>query len=140
MQTALEQEAKGKAEALRMKKKLEADVAELEMSLEHANAANQETQKTIKNYHQQIRSAQARLEDEQRTKEVCRDQLIASERRAHSVQNALEEARTSRPIAPGGRLNRSCPTPTSSCRTSPAPTRPLLEPRGSWNLRSKPFT
>ena len=94
MQSALEQEAKGKAEAIRMKKKLEADVCELEMSLEHANAANQETQKTIKSYHSQIRSAQGRLEDEQRTKEVCRDQLIASERRAHSVQNALEEART----------------------------------------------
>ena len=51
MQSALEQEAKGKAEALRMKKKLEADVVELEMSLEHANAANQETQKSIKRYH-----------------------------------------------------------------------------------------
>merc|ERR1712117_88625 len=41
MQGALEQESKGKAEALRMKK-LESDVVELEMSLEHANAANQE--------------------------------------------------------------------------------------------------
>jgi myosin heavy chain 6/7 len=77
-----------------MKKKLEAGVVELEMSLEHANAANQETQKSIKRYHQQIREAQGRLEDEQRNKEVCRDQLIASERKAHSVQNALEEART----------------------------------------------
>merc|ERR1712117_37207 len=84
----------GKAEALRMKKKLESDVTELEMSLEHANAGNQETQKSIKKYHQQIREAQGRLEDEQRTKEVVRDQLIAAERRAHSVQNALEEART----------------------------------------------
>ena len=94
MQSALETEAKGKAEALRMKKKLEADVGELEMSLEHANAANMETQKTIKRYHQQIREAQAHLEDEQRTKEVCRDQLIAADRRAHSMQNSLEEART----------------------------------------------
>ena len=94
MQSALEQEAKGKAEAIRMKKKLEADTVELEMSLEHANAANQETQKNIKRYHQQIREAQAHLEDEQRNKEVSRDQLIASERKAHSVQNALEEART----------------------------------------------
>merc|ERR1719412_2123830 len=50
MQTALEGESKGKAEALRMKK-MEADVAELETSLEHANAANQETQKSIKKYH-----------------------------------------------------------------------------------------
>merc|ERR1719238_1225839 len=40
MQTALE--AEGKAEALRMKKKLEADVSELETALEHANAANAE--------------------------------------------------------------------------------------------------
>merc|ERR1712158_151098 len=86
--------SKGKAEALRMKKKLEADVSELETSLEHANAANQETQKSIKKYHQQIRDAQTRLEEEQRAKEVTRDHLISSERKAHSVQNALEEART----------------------------------------------
>merc|ERR1712109_64831 len=94
MQTALEGESKGKAEALRMKKKLEADVAELETSLEHANAANQETQKAIKKYHNQIRDAQSRLEEEQRAKEVTRDHLLGAERRAHSVQNALEEART----------------------------------------------
>ena len=94
MQTALEQESKGKAEAIRMKKKLEADVVELEMSLEHANAANQETQKTIKRYHQHIREVQSKLEDEQRSKEVARDQLIGSERKANTMQNALEEART----------------------------------------------
>lgn len=94
MQSALEMEVKAKAEASRMKKKLEADVAELEVSLEHANAANQESQRTIKGYHQQIRETQSRLEEEQRAKEVCRDQLIASDRRAHTLQNALEEART----------------------------------------------
>merc|ERR1711981_1265263 len=94
MQGALEQESKGKAEALRMKKKLESDVGELETSLDHANAANIETQKVIKRYHQQIRDLQSKLEDEQRAKEVCRDQFIAADRRAHSMQNALEEART----------------------------------------------
>merc|ERR1712165_687572 len=94
MQGALETESKGKAEALRMKKKLESDVGDLETSLEHANAANQESQKSIKKYHQQIRDAQTHLEDEQRAKEVTRDHLIASERKAHTVQNALEEART----------------------------------------------
>merc|ERR1712076_140448 len=50
MQSALESESKGKAEALRMKKKLESDVSELDTSLEHANAANVETQKSIKVY------------------------------------------------------------------------------------------
>merc|ERR1711913_150819 len=33
-------------------------------------------------------------EDEQRTKEVVRDQLLSGERRANSAQNAVEEART----------------------------------------------
>merc|ERR1712050_356198 len=94
MQSALEQESKGKAEAQRMKKKLESDVGELEVALEHANAANMESQKTIKKYHQSIRDGQARLEDEQRAKDHARDDLLAAERRANTNQNALEEART----------------------------------------------
>merc|ERR1712001_90373 len=94
MQSALEQESKGKAEAIRMKKKLESDVGELDTSLEHANAANVETQKSIKSLNARIREVQAGLEDEQRAKEVCRDHLIAAERKANSTQNALEEART----------------------------------------------
>merc|ERR1712168_461727 len=91
MQSALEMESKGKAEALRMKKKLECDVGELETSLEHANA---ETQKAIKRYRQSIRESQAKFEDEQRAKDIARDALIAADRRANSMQNALEEART----------------------------------------------
>merc|ERR1719479_835492 len=94
MQAALEQESKGKAEALRMKKKLESDVGELEIALEHSNANNLETQKAIKKYQGQIRESQSKLEDEQRAKENARDGLVAAERKAHGMQNALEEART----------------------------------------------
>merc|ERR1712029_1320562 len=43
---------------------------------------------------QQIREAQAKLEEEQRGKEVTRDNFLANERRANAAQNALEEART----------------------------------------------
>merc|ERR1719362_351804 len=94
MQAALEVEAKGKAEAIRMKKKLESDVGELEIGLEHSNANNLETQKAIKTYQIQIRDAAQKLAEEQRAKELARDGLVASERKAHSMQNALEEART----------------------------------------------
>merc|ERR1712088_949977 len=94
MQAALETEAKGKAEALRMKKKLESDVGELEIGLEHSNANNLETQKAIKKYQGQIREAAVKLDDEQRAKEIARDTLVASEKKAHGLQNALEEART----------------------------------------------
>merc|ERR1712187_329540 len=41
-----------------------------------------------------IRESQAKLEDEVRAKDNTRDVLIAAERRANSMQNALEEART----------------------------------------------
>ena len=94
MQAAVETESKAKAEALRMKKKLESDVLDLEGNLEHANAANFETQRTIKNYQMGLREAQAKLEEQARAKELAHDELINADRKANSNQNALEEART----------------------------------------------
>jgi chromosome segregation ATPase len=94
MQNALEEEGKGKSEAICMKKKLESDIIELETSLEHSNHSNFEIQKDIKSYHVKIREAQSIVEEEQRAKEVCRDHLICLERKAHTTQNAHEEART----------------------------------------------
>merc|ERR1712158_144839 len=94
MQAAVETEAKGKAEALRMKKKLEGDVLDLECNLEHANAANAETQRNIKTYQLGLREAQAKLEGEQLAKEKAHDALIVADRKCNSNQNALEEART----------------------------------------------
>merc|ERR1719464_569799 len=94
MQSAVETESKAKAEALRMKKKLETDVLDLESNLERANAANADTQRTIKSYQLNLREAQGKLEDQQRSKEVAHDELINAERKANSNQNALEEART----------------------------------------------
>merc|ERR1712077_144057 len=61
---------------------------------ERANAANADTQRTIKSYQLNLREAQAKLEDQQRAKEVAHDELINAERKANSNQNALEEART----------------------------------------------
>merc|ERR1719477_311116 len=79
MQTALEAETKGKVEALRMKKKLDSDVVDLGVALEHANAANAESQRNISLIQGNIRNVQKRFE---------------AERRANANQNALEEART----------------------------------------------
>ena len=94
MQAAVEMEAKAKAEATRMKKKLETDVVDLDTALEHANAANAETQNNIKKYQLALRDSQGRLEDATRAKDIAHDHLIAADRRAHANQNALEEART----------------------------------------------
>merc|ERR1712119_256192 len=60
MQMALESETKGKVEALRQKKKLEGDVLDLGIALEHANAANAESPRNIKMIQQRLREVQAR--------------------------------------------------------------------------------
>merc|ERR1719430_554918 len=94
MQMALEAETKGKVEALRMKKKLDSDVIDLGVALEHANAANAESQRNISLIQGNIRNVQKRFEEESRAKAVATDNLISADRRANVNQNALEEART----------------------------------------------
>merc|ERR1719175_250645 len=93
MQTALETEAKGKAEALRMKKKLESDAADLGLALEHAIAGNAETQSTIKKYQLQVRDAQAKVDGESQAKSAAADAKVAADRKAAAMQNCLEERR-----------------------------------------------
>merc|ERR1719373_1219620 len=93
MQSALEAEAKGKAEALRMKKKLEADAADLGLALEHAIAGNAETQSTIKKYQLQVRDAQVKVDAESQSKSAAADQKVQADRKAAATQNCLEESR-----------------------------------------------
>merc|ERR1719187_2845747 len=94
MQSALETESKGKAEALRMKNKLETDVTDLDIALEHANAGALETQATIKRYAQQVRDAQVKCDEESCLKAAAVDAKVVADRKAAAMQNALEEART----------------------------------------------
>merc|ERR1712154_331440 len=93
MQSALETEAKGKAEAARMKKKLEADAGDLGLALEHAIAGNAETQSTIKKYQLQVRDAQVKVDDESQAKSAAADSKVAADRKAAAMANTLEESR-----------------------------------------------
>merc|ERR1711947_33365 len=93
MQVALETETKSKAEALRMKKKLEGDAADLGLALEHAIAGNAETQTTIKKYQLQVRDAQVKVDEESAAKSAAADAKVAADRKAAAMQNALEESR-----------------------------------------------
>ncbi|XP_018022395.1 myosin heavy chain, muscle isoform X3 [Hyalella azteca] len=94
MQASLEAEAKGKAEALRMKKKLESDINELEIALDHSNKANADLQKHIKKLQGEIKDMQARVEEEQRLASEYREQYGIAERRANALHGELEESRT----------------------------------------------
>ncbi|XP_071547339.1 myosin heavy chain, muscle-like isoform X26 [Panulirus ornatus] len=94
MQASLEAEAKGKAEALRMKKKLESDINELEIALDHSNKANADLQKHIKKLQGEMKDLQTRVEEEQRLASEYREQYGIAERRANALHGELEESRT----------------------------------------------
>ena len=70
MQASLEAEVRAKQEALRIKKKLESDINELEIALDHANKANSEAHKSIKRYQAQLRDVEQAYEEEARQRQV----------------------------------------------------------------------
>merc|ERR1719495_481995 len=93
MQASLESEQRAKAEALRIKKKLEGDINELEIALDHANKANNEAQKSIKRYQAQLREAECAYEEESRLRQEMTEKASLADRRAASLQGEMEEAR-----------------------------------------------
>ena len=54
VQASLEAESRGKAEAMRAKKKLENDINDLEMAADGANRARAEAEKVIMKYQAQV--------------------------------------------------------------------------------------
>jgi len=94
IQVTLEDESKAKAELLRTRKKLEADVGELETAIEHANQIHDQNQHNMRRYQDSIQKAGVELDEETNIKDLARENLINMERRSHGLQNALEEART----------------------------------------------
>merc|ERR1719244_1322524 len=94
MQASLESEQRAKAEALRIKKKLEGDINELEIALDHANKANSEGMKTVKRYQGQLRDSECGYTEEQRSRQNMMEKVNLSERRANALQGEMEEARS----------------------------------------------
>ena len=94
LQASLEGESRAKAEALRIKKKLESDINELEIALDHANKANSEAHKAIKRYQAQLRETDGLLEDENRQRREMAEKAGLADRRANALQGELEEARS----------------------------------------------
>ncbi|MFH4975662.1 hypothetical protein AB6A40_002371 [Gnathostoma spinigerum] len=91
MQASLETEVKGKADLIRLKKKLESDINELEIALDHATLANSDAQKNLKKYQEQIRELQQQIEIEQKNREEIREQYLNMEKKATILQAEKEE-------------------------------------------------
>merc|ERR1719159_1918181 len=93
MQASLETEQHAKAEALRIKKKLEGDINEFEIALDHANKANNEALKSIKRYQTQLREADCMYEEASRVRQEMAEKASLADRRANALQGEMEEAR-----------------------------------------------
>merc|ERR1712200_52341 len=90
---SLEGEQRAKGEALRIKKKLESDINELEIALDHANKANAEGQKAIKRYQGQLRETINGFEEQARGRQEVMEAVGIAERKAGALSGEVEESR-----------------------------------------------
>ena len=89
----VEAETKLKSEVIRIKKKLQIHITELEMSLDFANKTNLDMQKTIKRQSLQLTEITAAYEDIQRQLQTTIDQYGVAQRRILGMSGELEELR-----------------------------------------------
>uniref|UniRef100_S4RKQ9 Myosin tail domain-containing protein n=1 Tax=Petromyzon marinus TaxID=7757 RepID=S4RKQ9_PETMA len=94
LQTALEAETRSRNEALRIKKKMEGDLNEMEIQLSHANRSASEAQKQLKMVQSQLKEAQLQLDDALRLGDEYKEQAAMAERRSTLMLAEVEELRS----------------------------------------------
>uniref|UniRef100_U3KB47 Myosin heavy chain 1 n=1 Tax=Ficedula albicollis TaxID=59894 RepID=U3KB47_FICAL len=93
MQSTLDAEIRSRNEALRLKKKMEGDLNEMEIQLSHANRVAAEAQKNLRNTQAVLKDTQIHLDDALRTQDDLKEQVAMVERRANLLQAEVEELR-----------------------------------------------
>ncbi|NXB70862.1 MYSS protein, partial [Donacobius atricapilla] len=90
MQGVLDAEVRSRNEALRLKKKMEGDLNEMEIQLSHANRQAAEAQKNLRNTQAVLKDTQLHLDDALRTQDDLKEQVAMVERRANLLQAEQE--------------------------------------------------
>ncbi|NWW35150.1 MYH1B protein, partial [Panurus biarmicus] len=93
MQTMLDAEVRSRNDALRLKKKMEGDLNDMEIQLSHANCQVAETQKHLKAVQGQLKDSQLHLDDALRENDDLKEQLAIVERRNSLMTTEMEELR-----------------------------------------------
>ncbi|NWZ30908.1 MYH4 protein, partial [Asarcornis scutulata] len=93
IQTALDAEIRSRNDALRLRKKMEGDLNDMEIQLSHANCQVAETWKHIKGMQGQLQDSQLHLDDALRENNDLKEQLAMAERRNNLMTTELEEMR-----------------------------------------------
>ncbi|NXJ09251.1 MYH4 protein, partial [Odontophorus gujanensis] len=93
MQTTLDAEIRSRNDALRLKKKMEGDLNDMEIQLSRANCQVAETQKHLKVMQGQLKDSQLHLDDALRENDDLKEQLAVVERRNNLMMTELEQMR-----------------------------------------------
>ncbi|XP_038227327.1 myosin heavy chain, skeletal muscle, adult isoform X7 [Dermochelys coriacea] len=93
MQSTLDAEIRSRNEALRLKKKMEGDLNEMEIQLSHASRLAAEAQKNLRNTQGVLKDTQIHLDDALRSQEDLKEQMAMVERRANLMLAEIEELR-----------------------------------------------
>ncbi|KAE8291364.1 Myosin-7 Myosin heavy chain 7 Myosin heavy chain slow isoform [Larimichthys crocea] len=94
LQSSLEAETRSRNEALRIKKKMEGDLNEMEIQLSQANRQAAEAQKQLKGLHSHLKDAQLQLDDSLRANDDLKENIAIVERRNNLLQAEVEELRS----------------------------------------------
>uniref|UniRef100_A0AAR2JES8 Myosin heavy chain 7 n=1 Tax=Pygocentrus nattereri TaxID=42514 RepID=A0AAR2JES8_PYGNA len=94
LQSSLESETRSRNEALRIKKKMEGDLNEMEIQLSQANRQAAEAQKQLKGLHGHLKDAQLQLDDALRGNDDFKENIAIVERRNNLLQSELDELRS----------------------------------------------
>ncbi|XP_036610530.1 myosin-2 isoform X3 [Trichosurus vulpecula] len=93
MQSTLDAEIRSRNDAIRLKKKMEGDLNEMEIQLNHANRMAAEALRNYRNTQTILKDTQIHLDDALRGQEDLKEQLAMVERRANLLQAEIEELR-----------------------------------------------
>ncbi|CAM4629489.1 unnamed protein product [Lepidochelys olivacea] len=93
LQTSLDAETRSRNEVLRVKKKMEGDLNEMEIQLSHANRMAAEAQSHLKAAQTQLKDSQLQLDDFIRANEDLKENIAIVERRNSLLTAELEELR-----------------------------------------------
>ncbi|ELK03875.1 Myosin-1 [Pteropus alecto] len=93
MQSTLDAEIRSRTDAIRLKKKMEGDLNEMEIQLNHANRMAAEALRNYRNTQGILKDTQIHLDDALRSQEDLKEQLAMVERRANLLQAEIEELR-----------------------------------------------
>uniref|UniRef100_A0A8I5NDB5 Myosin-7 n=1 Tax=Papio anubis TaxID=9555 RepID=A0A8I5NDB5_PAPAN len=93
LQTSLDAETRSRNEALRVKKKMEGDLNEMEIQLSHASRMAVEAQKQVKSLQSLLKDTQIQLDDAVRANDDLKENIAIVERRNNLLQAELEELR-----------------------------------------------